>query len=71
MVSCNRIQWECRRLEVSKGHYELDFVMKTYSKKEREAEADDLIKAFVNNFNYHKLTMRQRSFKIHSETVEI
>ena len=70
MVSYNRIQWERRRLEVSMWNYELDFVTKTYSKKEREAEADDYIKAFVNNFNYHKLTMRQRSFKIPSETVE-
>ena len=41
MVSYNRIQWERRHLEVSMGNYELDFVMKTYSKKEREAEADD------------------------------
>ena len=65
MVSYNRIQWECRRLAVSMGNYELDFVTKTYSKKEREAEAD------VDNFNYHKLTMCQRSFKIPSETVEI
>ena len=38
MVSSNRIQWECQHLEVSKGNYELDFVMKTYSKKEREAD---------------------------------
>ena len=43
MVSYNRIQWERRRLEVSilLGNDELDFVTKTYSKKEREAEADD------------------------------
>ena len=42
MVSYNRIQyWECQHLEVSKGNYELDFVRKTYSKKEREAEADN------------------------------
>ena len=41
MVSYNRIQWERQRLEVSKGNYELNFVTKTYSKKEREAEADD------------------------------
>jgi hypothetical protein len=41
MVSYNRLQWERRRLEVSKRTYELDFVTKTYSKKEREAEADD------------------------------
>ena len=41
MVSYNKIQWERRRLEVSMGNYELDFVTKTYSKKEREAEADD------------------------------
>ena len=71
MVSYNRIQWERRRLEVSKRNYELYFVMKTYSKKEREAEADNKIKAFVNNFNHYKLTMCQRSFKIPSETVEI
>ena len=73
MVSYNRIQWERRHLEVSKRNYELDFVTKTYSKKERESEADKKIKAFVNNFNHYnyKLTMRQRSFKIPSETVEI
>jgi len=41
MVSYNTIQWERRRLEISKGNNELDFVTKTYSKKEREAEADD------------------------------
>ena len=41
MVSYNRIQWERRRLEVSKRNYELDFVTKTYSKKEIEAEADN------------------------------
>ena len=41
MVSYNRIQWERRRLEVSMGNYELDFVTKTCSKKEREAEAGD------------------------------
>jgi len=41
MVSYNRIQWERRRLEVSMRNYELDFVTKTYSKKEIEAEADN------------------------------
>ena len=41
MVPYSRIQWERWRLEVSMGNYELDFVTKTYSKKEREAEADD------------------------------
>ena len=41
MVSYNRIQWERQRLEVSKRNHELDFVTKTYSKKEREAEAED------------------------------
>ena len=71
MVSYNRIQWERWCLEVFMGNNELDFVTKTYLNKEREAEADDEIKAFVNNFNYHKLTMHQRSFKIPSETVEI
>ena len=41
MVSYNRIQWERWHLEVSKRNYELDFVTETYSKKEREAEADN------------------------------
>ena len=41
MVSYNKIQRERWRLEVSKGNYELDFVTKTYSKKERGAEPDD------------------------------
>ena len=41
MVSYNRIQWERRRVEVSMGNYEPDVVTKTYSKREREAEADD------------------------------
>ena len=41
MVPYNRIQWERRRLEVSKGNYALAFVTKTYLKKEREAEADN------------------------------
>ena len=41
MVSYNRIPWERRRLEVTKRNYELDFVTKTYTKKEREAEADN------------------------------
>ena len=41
MVSYNRNQWERRRREVSMGNYELDFVIKTSSKKEREAEAEN------------------------------
>ena len=42
MVSYNRIQWERRRLEVSKRNYELDFVKKKLiQKKKIEAEADN------------------------------
>ena len=37
MVSYNRIEWERRRLEVSMGNYELDFV----KKKEKQSVADD------------------------------
>ena len=74
MVSYNRIQLENRRLEVSKRNYELDFVTKTYSKKEiSRSRSRQLNKAFDrdNNFNHYKLTMHQSSFKIPSETVEI